>query len=137
MSFNKDRAIVAQNSATAAATIVAALVKAGNPDAVDAFEDIRTSIFEGSLELAGGEPTAAQSNSGGRRSFGGGRSNGGGRADDAGAGVVIKFGKHAGQTIGEVYAQGEDGASYIEWLAESSTNPFIKAKAEEFVASVA
>lgn len=134
MGFNKDRAIIAQNSATAAATIVAALVAAGDPSAVDAFEDIRTSIYEGTLDLAGGTPSdeAPRGNGGGRRSFGG-RRNGGGNADDAGAGVVVKFGKFAGKTISEVY---DEDPEYVEWLAESSTNAFIKSKATEYLASV-
>ncbi len=45
--------------------------------------------------------------------------------------VVINFGKHKGQTIGEI--AGKD-RGYIDWLAKESSNPDIKAAAAAFVA---
>ncbi|MGZ4518796.1 MAG: exodeoxyribonuclease X C-terminal domain-containing protein [Mycobacteriaceae bacterium] len=139
MAFSKDRAIIAQNATGAAATIVAALLSKDDTveDAVALFNTVRTDIFEGSLSLADGviegQTEAAprrSSTSRSPRTTG----SGGGRSDDAGAGVKLKFGKYAGRSIEDVY--GED-AEYIEWLADTSNNEFIKGKAGEFLASVA
>jgi len=142
MAFSKDRAIVAQNATGAAGAIVAALLT--NEDTVETalemFNAVRTDIFEGSLALADGviegqETAPAKRSSAPRRSGGGGRSSGGGgKSDDAGAGVSLKFGKYQGQTISDVYA---DDPEYIEWLADTSNNEFIKGKCGEFLASVA
>lgn len=53
MSFDqKERAIAAQNAATAAATLL------GGTGDVAAFEQVRTAIFEGTLRLAVGQPPA-------------------------------------------------------------------------------
>src|SRR6478609_7605712 len=98
MAFSKDLAIIAQNSATGAATVVAALIQAGDVDAFNAFEDIRTATFEGTLALADGAVEGVSGTTGGFRA------SGGSRPDDAGAGVPIKFGKYQGKTIAEVYA---------------------------------
>ncbi len=136
MAYNKDRAIVAQNSNTGASAIVAALVQTGEvtlDTVVDVYSLIRSAIFEGTLALADGViagQTEAQAAAASAPS-------GGGRTSDAGAGVNLKFGKHAGKTIAEVYALGDEGASYVQWLAETSNNDFIKGKAAEYLASVA
>lgn len=138
MAFSKDRLIVAQNSATATSTIVAALVNTGGIDTaevVDVFSTIRTAIFEGSIALADGA-IEGQSESEVRtasRPTTGGNFQGGGQGSDAGAGIALKFGKYAGQTIAAVY--GTD-PKYIEWLSETSNNEFIKGKAGEYLASV-
>lgn len=134
MGYNLDRAIVAQNSATAAATIVAALVGAGVTDAVtETFDEVRTHIFEGTLALADGiiEGQDVQ-NTPPARSASTPRG-GGGNANDAGAGVRLKFGKYEGKTIAEVYST---DPQYVEWLAETSNNDFIKGKTAEYLASV-
>ena len=128
MAFNTQLAIMAQNSATAAATVVAALVASGDADAFNAFEDIRTAIFEGTLALADGEIEGVTENAGGFRSSGGGT-----RPDDAGAGVPIKFGKYQGKTIAEVYAE---DAGYIKWLAREGNNDFLRGKAAQYLASL-
>lgn len=138
MSFIKDNAIIGQNAATAAATVVAALVGSGDilgvAEAITAFSDIRTAIFEGSLACAGVEspdevPADAPRRSGGfpRRASGGGNANPGE--------VVINFGKHKGKTIAGLAAEGDEGREYVEWLAASSNNDFIKKVTREFLAA--
>lgn len=130
--FNKDRAIIGQNAATAAATLLA-----GTGASYEDFEELRTAIAEGSLAFADGV-IEGQTESAPRRSGGGGyrprSTGGGGQSNDAGAGVSIKFGKYRGRTIEDVYSEDPE---YIQWLAESSTNDFIKSKSAEFLASVA
>lgn len=130
--FNKDRAIIAQNSATAAAAILANMTTDSLEDTLALFDAVRTHIFEGSLALAeSNEPTTTASTGFGNRGGFTKPSNGGG-SNDAGAGVVMKFGKYAGRSIGDVY---ETDSDYIVWLSEKSNNDFLKTKATEFLAS--
>jgi len=135
--FNVDKSIISQNAGTSAASIVVALINQGEVKAdevLDVFEVIRTGMVNGVIELAGGEPAdtpAPSGNSGGGRSFGGGKRSGG-RANDNGAGVVLNFGEHKGKTIQQVF---EEDSSYIEWLAKSSNNDFIRNKTGEFLAA--
>lgn len=134
MGFNKDRLIVAQNSATGAATIVASLGLTDAVEAVEAFDAIRTHIFEGSLALSNGDIEGQDAPA--PRSSGGSykkSSGGGGQSNDAGAGVSLKFGKYAGKTIEDVYSTDPE---YITWLADTSNNDFIKGKASEYLASL-
>lgn len=140
MAFDKDKAIIAQNSATAAAAIVASLGATYVDDALVIFDQVREHIFRGTLELAGVEtvietfegpvtpaataptaPTLAPTTS--SAPIGGG----------AGS-VVIKFGKYRDQSLQAIYEQAPD---YVEWLAEKGNNEFMKNKAREFLAEVA
>lgn len=130
MSFSKERAIIGQNAATAAASLLS-----GTGASYEEFEALRTAIAEGSLAFADGviegvtESAPRRSGGGGFRSSGGG----GGQSNDSGAGVSLKFGKYQGKTIAEVYAADPE---YVEWLSETSNNDFIKGKTAEFLASV-
>ncbi len=130
MAFSKDRLIVAQNSATATATIIASMDFQSVEEVLMAFDAIRTHVFEGSLDLAdgviAGQTEVEQRTSNASASTGGGSS-------DGGAGIALKFGKYQGSTIGEVYAK---DAKYIDWLASTSNNEFIKGKCAEFLRSV-
>lgn len=129
--FNKDRAIIGQNAATAAATLLQ-----GTGAGYDEFEAVRTAIAEGSLAFADGVvagQTEAQAVTASRPTTGYKSSGGGGQSSDSGAGIAFKFGKHAGSTIAEVY--GTD-SKYIEWIAETSNNEFMRGKAVEYLASV-
>lgn len=123
MAFNKDRAIIGQNAATAAATILA-----GTGATTDEFEALRTSIAEGSLAFADDGLAASATPPAGSPQRGGS----GGQSTDHGAGVVVKFGQYSGQTIEAIHSQ---DAEYVQWLADSSNNPFIKGKAAEFLAN--
>ncbi len=137
MSFSKDHAIIAQNSATAAATIYSAI----GPQEwnKDLYEQIRTDIFSGSIALAGAETivqtfdapasvgeivreAAPQSNSGGFSASGGG---------NAGA-TVLKFGKHRGKTIAQVASE---DAGWLDWASQNTNNDFIKTKIREFLSN--
>jgi hypothetical protein len=138
---SKDLSIIAQNAGNTAAVVMAPLVaQSGEFDAA-LFNDIRRAVFDGTFELyaIGLAETGINQSAPSRPASNGSSyaSNGGGsRTDDHGAGVEIKFGKHKGQTIGDLYASGEDGQSYIEWLADKSNNDFLRTKAQEFLASV-
>ncbi len=138
MAFSKDRLIVAQNSATAAAAIVASMRASDSVEGLlAAFDEIRSHIFEGSIAFADGAIAGQTEVQQAVSNHTPARSGGGGGSSDAGAGVAFKFGKHSGSTIAEVYASTADGAgpSYIEWVSRESNNDFMKAKATEFLAS--
>lgn len=145
MAFDKDKAIMAQNSATAAAAIVASLGISDVAQATSTFDDVRQHIFRGTLELAGVE-TVIETFEG---PLGGATANPGFTEPQAptlapatssapiggGAGsVVIKFGKYRNQSLQAIYDQAPD---YVEWLAEKGNNEFMKNKAREFLAEVA
>jgi len=130
----KQRAIIAQNSATAAATILA-----GQPFDPAEFERVRTVIFNGSLALANGaggttpvervqaafpestvEHTPAPQ----------GRPQGGG--EDLGS-FELRFGKHRGKNLDTIYAE---DSSWLEWAAENTNNEFAKRKIAAYLATV-
>lgn len=136
MSFSKDHAIIAQNSATAAATIYAAI---GPQEwTADLYEQIRTDIFNGSIALAGAEavvqtfesPSSVadiardatpQQNSGFSASSGG----------TAGA-TILKFGKHRGKTIAQVASE---DPGWLDWASQNTNNDFVKTKIREFLSN--
>ena len=139
MSFNKDHAIIAQNSATAAATIYAAI---GPQEwSTELYERIRTDIFNGSIGLAGAEtivqtfeaPTSvadiAREAAPAPQSTGGGFSTSGGGT--AGA-TVLKFGKHRGKTIAQVASE---DPGWLDWAAQNTNNDFVKTKIREFLSN--
>ena len=143
MSFNKDHAIIAQNSATAAATIYSAI---GPQEwSKEIYEQIRTDIFSGSLALAGAETVvqtfeapssvadiARQAAPAGETPFppaGGGFSASGGGT--AGA-TVLKFGKHRGKTIAQVASE---DPGWLDWASQNTNNDFVKTKIREFLSN--
>ena len=161
MSFNKEHAIIAQNSATAAANIVSALISAGGlNDPLATFDEFRTHIFNGTLTLGGAEmivetfesptsvaqavatppnrfpdsfpePSAPEPSYGGN-SGGGGYSGGGGGGGNGAGSVVLKFGKHRGKTIAQV---AQEDAGWLTWASENTNNDFVKNKIREFLSA--
>ena len=138
LSFNKENAIIAQNSATAAAAIVSAIINISGevlPDTIKAtFDDIREHIFNGTLALGGTEmvvnafeaPTSvaevAYETTGNNVSV-----NSGG----AGA-TVLKFGKHRGKTIAQVAVEDR---GWLDWASQNTNNDFVKNKIREFLSA--
>ena len=155
LSFTKEYAIIAQNSATAAAAIYSSFGPNGWDKEV--YEGIRTDIFNGTLVLAGAEsivetfesptsvaqvvketpaPAAAYNDAPAPSGFGGGGggggfSGGGGGGGGAGA-TVLKFGKHRGKTIAQVAAEDR---GWLDWAGENTNNDFVKAKIREFLSA--
>lgn len=153
MGFTTELAIIAQNSATAAATIVAATVTPdlSDDDIIEFFDRVREHIFESSVMLAGAESVVEVmenppkkswgGNKGGGRSSGGssrGGSKSGGRsnsrpapstdiADDP-ADTELSFGKYNGKTLGYI-ARKDEG--YLEWLAENAQEEALRDAATE------
>lgn len=144
MSLDRDLSIISQNAGTTAANIlgslVAARVAAGetptfDPDEYDA---IRLHVFKGTLDLAGAEavvevfegdaPAAPQATT--SRPVFGTRSEGGGNSGN----IEVKFGKHRGKTIQEIY---EEDEGWLRWAAESANNDFIRKHAQKFLATAA
>lgn len=148
MSLSKDHAIIAQNAATAAATLLQ-----GTGADLATFEATRTAIFNGTLVL-GQDPGSAPAPvapvapvvsaaeaappvpvapvaapvAPAPSVLGGGYGGG----SDNGAGVAFKFGKFAGQTIEQVGAQKPD---YLVWVKDGgmSNNSFMTGKVTEYL----
>lgn len=133
MSFSKEHAIIAQNSATAAAAIVAAEVAAGENDSLDRFNKVRLEIFNGTLALAGTEAVVERMESPSRPSSSPRSGGGVGNYDNVGE-IAFNSGKHQGKTIAEVY---EEAPDYIEWAAEKLRNDFMRKKCEKYLDEVA
>lgn len=130
----KQRAIIAQNSATAAATILA-----GQPFDPAEFERVRTAIFNGSLALANGAggttpvervQAAFPESTVEHTSAPQGRPQGGG--EDLGS-FVLKFGKHRNKTLDAIYAE---DSSWLEWAAENSNNEYARRAISKYLATV-
>lgn len=138
MSYNKEEAIAAQNAATAAATVFGVLVGQGAVEAtLDAYEDVRESIFKNTLSLAQAEMVIEAFEAPSRPAGGGrpaGRSGGGG--NNLGS-VEIKSGKYAGRTIQSVYDSGNKGVEWLEWAAANLNNAWLKDKISAFLSEVA
>lgn len=136
MGFSKDHAIIAQNSATGAAAIVAQMQTNNLEETLALFDAVRTHIFEGTLVLSErSDVTTPATGTFTKKSFersGNSGTSANGYTDDAGAGIIMKFGKYAGRSIGDVY---ESDSEYITWLSEKSNNDFLRNKATEFIAS--
>jgi hypothetical protein len=139
--FDRDRAITAGNSANVAGQLTAALIASGElvgQESVEhAFERLHVVVFNSNIGLAGAEsvveafespqaevvsiadrapaarPAAKPSPSG---------------SGDPGT-VVLKFGKHSGKTIAQVY---DEDPGWLEWASESTNNDFIKGRINEF-----
>lgn len=140
MSYDTNRAIPAQNAATAAAAIVAAELRAGETfgeGALERFEEVRTAIFNGTMALAGAEavvevfegpqpaaapqptPVPAQNPAPAP-------------APAGGAGQqVFRFGKHSGKSVAQVGSDPEN-ADYLDW-ARGNLDP---AKNGELLADI-
>jgi hypothetical protein len=156
LSFNKEHAIIAQNSATAAANIVAAQIQAGvgSLDPMAAFDTYRAHIFNGTLTLGGAEmivetfesptsvaqavatpptrfPDSFPEPEAAQPSYGGGGNGGSGGGNGAGS-VVLKFGKHRGKTIAQV---SQEDAGWLTWASENTNNDFVKNKIREFLSA--
>lgn len=145
--LDRDASIIAQSSGKDAAEMTSALIGAGvitdTNEIIQVYTDLKTAVFNSTIALAGAESVvekfedaderpARRSTGGGGGGYGNRGGGGGGYSDDAGAGVVIKFGKYQGKTIGQVYDEDPD---YIEWLADKGNNQFLKNKAREFLAA--
>ncbi len=145
----KDALIVAQNASTGAASIVASLGMTTVDDALEAFDTIRTAIFEGTFALVDADlesviTTAPSGGRGGRGGYSGGGSSRGrspqrGRASSGGGNtdpgtVDFRSGKFAGKTIADVY---DEDPSYLEWCVNNLKNDFMVGRIEEYLAQVA
>lgn len=139
LSFNKENAIIAQNSATAAAAIVSAIINVSGevlPDVIKTtFDDIREHIFNGTLALGGTEmvvntfeaPTSVA------EVVGETTASSGFSINSSGAGAtVLKFGKHRGKTIAEV---AREDRGWLDWAAQNTNNDFVKTKIREFLSN--
>lgn len=139
MTLNVQAVIVAQNAATATATLLAGETFASETEMLETFARIQTSIFNTSFLLAGVEsvvemldatPAPAAPRSSAPRNSGGGA---GGNNADPGS-LAFNSGKKRGQTISDVYA---DDPSYIEWCARELKNDFMRGKCELFLSQQA
>lgn len=143
MSLDRDMSIIAQNAGTAAGNIYAALVKnrgdgAFNPEE---YEAIRLHVFQGTLELAGAETVVevfegdASEKAQPQRPVYGTRSNndnGGGGSGSGSGNIEVKFGKHRGKTISEIYDEDE---GWLRWAADNANNDFVRKHAQKFLAA--
>ena len=140
MPLDKDKAIIAQNSATAAAAIVAAEISAGRAvDPAARFDEVRTHIFNGTIALGGAEmvvetfttppagvpttaaPAAAPAPASSPSVLGGGQ--------DPGT-LELKFGKYRGQTVAQVF---NSDVEWLKWVAREGNNEFMKGKVREYL----
>ena len=143
MALDRDSSIIAQNAGSTAAAIYTALVKNRGDETFnpEEYEAIRLHVFQGTLELAGAETVVETFEGGAKPAYaakpGGGSDNGGGggRSTYSGSGNIdVKFGKHRGKTISEIY---DEDPGWLEWAAEKANNDFVKQHARKFLASVA
>lgn len=140
MGFNKDSAIVAQNAATAAATVMAALIAQRGDTAfnADEYEDIRTHIFQGSMALGGAEAIVevfeGEGDYDARGSWDDKPSTQTTRYDTGkrNADFVIKAGKHRGKTLQQIDAA---DPGWLKWAAGNMNNDFAKRKIQEYLAA--
>lgn len=129
---DKERAIAAQNAASAAATLLA-----GTGAGMDVFENVRTAIFNGTIALVGGAgaQSTAEAVSNIQSSFPGAQAvtppaPQPTQSSDTGS-VVIKFGKYSGKTISQVFSEDPD---YVTGFLTKSNNDFVKTKVHTFLA---
>ena len=47
----------------------------------------------------------------------------------------MKVGKYRGKTIGAIFDQGEDGASWLDWASKNLSNDWLKGRIAEFLAA--
>jgi len=127
--YNKDSAIAAQNAGTTAANLVAAIGVDDNAELADViavFRELRQMVFDGTLELAGGVPTASAANAYANQG-------GGGRGGN-GSSTIINSGTHKGKTIA---AAESDAPGWCQWTVDNGKNQFLKDKCAEHLASLA
>lgn len=141
MAFDRERGIAAQNAGTTAANLVASAVAAGTlaPASVDElvieFEQLRTTVFQGTLALAGAEtivetfesPTTPAADSFDAPAVAPAASGARPHAD-----VAVKIGKHKGKTIGQIFQEDE---GWLEWASQNVSNDWLKGRIREFLAA--
>lgn len=126
--------IIVQNAASAAATLVAGRADLSLTD----FANTHRTVFESSMAIINSNTSSASADVVAeefetaptprpRRTSSG--------TQDP-LSMELSFGKHRGQTIGSVLEQGDDGVSYIEWVAENSNNDVVRVAAKQALASV-
>lgn len=148
--YDRERAITAGNAANVAGNIVVALIASGNVEPsvgaiVGTFQDLHVEVFNSNLALAGAESvvevfetpevvSAAAAAAPATQEY----SRPTPAASPAGSNdpstVVLKFGKHSGKTIAQVY---NEDPSWLEWAGENTRNDFIKGRIAAFYASMA
>lgn len=142
--MDRDRSIIGQNAGTTAAALLTTAVQAGVvapatlDDLLETYDTIRTSVFNGSLALAGAQSVVEKFEPGYDPSSDVGRDRlqsvptGGGKPH---ADVEVKVGKYRGKTIGAIYDLGEDGAGWLEWASQNLSNDWLKGRIAEFLAA--
>lgn len=132
--FNKDKAIIAQNSASVAANLTAAII-AANPEkatttesALALFDTVRSHIFGGSVALA---EEAAQAPGPRAASKPAGAQSAAPATGDPGD-VTLTMGKHRGKTLAQV--DNED-PTYLTWILEKGTNAELKSAVRAYAES--
>lgn len=128
MAYQTSTTNLAQTANNVAATVTAALIQAGIiktiEEAGNEFAETRDTVFTQLVEVLEAEPQQAAP----ARIYG----DGGSVSNDP-ATVILKGGKHKGQTLGQVK---ESNPSYITWLAsDKNENDFLRRKATELVGS--
>ena len=132
MSFDKDKAIIAQNSATGAATIYASeLNNAGGTFDQERYEEIRQAIFQGSLALAGAEAIVTRFESPDVPVAAGDVASApiGGKPHND---FVVNFGKHRGKTLSAIF---DDDSGWLDWAAQNCNNDYARKRIVEFLAA--
>lgn len=150
MSYDRDRSIIAQNAGTTAANLVATMIgghgfEVDKDDLFELFVDIRQQVFDGTLALAGEQPTAVGV-ADVVRAFPGATTESATAFQVTGSGgnkgdVKFTSGKHNGKTIAQVDAErgnnGRDvGRDYLTWYADKGTNDSMVRSIKTYLSSV-
>lgn len=136
--MDRDKSIIAQNAGTTAANLIASAVSAGTlapatvDELVEVFDSVRTSVFNGTLALAGAQSVVESFEGGSASSAPAASEHPTGGGPRPHADVEIKFGKFRGKTIAQAHAADAD---YVEWLATECNNDFLKSRVREFLAA--
>lgn len=116
--YNKDQSIMAQNAATGAVRLVAAIIEA-NPahpttaeSALALFDRVRVHIYNGSMTLAGGVPDAVAT-------------------PESPGDLTFNYGKNKGKTIAECHAE---DPTYITWVIDKGSNEYMRDACKAFLA---
>ena len=151
MSFDqKDRVIVAQNSSTGAAAIVAAeIASTGGRFDAGRFEEIRSSIFNATLDLAlNGSGTTAvarvvdafpgaqveQQYAAAAPAEAPRQASSYGAPSAPNADFTINSGKHAGKTLAQIDAEDR---SWLTWADAKLQNDYARKRISEYLAATA
>lgn len=128
--FSTEYSIVAQNAANVAAILVGNLTVEDTDDLLAKFETIRNAVFRNTIALAETDtPPDRQSSTFTRRTGSPPRRTGG---QDNPGDLIIRFGKHAGRTVAEVYELEPD---YLTWMADNYKNDGVRETVARFLAS--